>query len=113
LDFDSVVAHVNFGMLTLQKVKLQYPIYVYISNHCFVQTLKIVRRNNGDQGKTDTTPVTSDKAPGSVGGHKLAPEAGMFIKAKVNGVITNLLIDTGATVTLIVIVLLHMSISAC
>jgi hypothetical protein len=36
-----------------------------------------------------------------VGVHKLAPEAGMFIKAKVNGVITNLLIDTGATVTLI------------
>jgi hypothetical protein len=29
-------------MLTLQKVKPQYPIYVYISNHCFVQTLKIV-----------------------------------------------------------------------
>jgi predicted aspartyl protease len=58
-------------------------------------------RNNDDQGKTDTTPVTSDKTPGSVGVHKLAPEAGMFIKAKVNGVITNLLIDTGATVTLI------------
>jgi predicted aspartyl protease len=36
-----------------------------------------------------------------VGVHKLAPEADMFIKAKVNGVITNLLIDTGATVTLI------------
>jgi hypothetical protein len=34
LDCDSVVAHVNFGMLTLQKVKPQYPIYVYISNHC-------------------------------------------------------------------------------
>ena len=33
--------------------------------------------------------------------NKLAPEAGMFINAKVNGVITNLLIDTGATVTLI------------
>ena len=33
--------------------------------------------------------------------HKLAPEAGMFIKAKVNGVNTNLLIDTGAKVTLI------------
>jgi hypothetical protein len=32
-------------MLTLQKVKPQYPIYVYISNHCFVQTLKIVRLN--------------------------------------------------------------------
>ena len=58
-------------------------------------------RNNDDQGKTDTTPVTSDKTPGSVGVHKLAPEAGMFIRAKVNGVITNLLIDTGATVTLI------------
>ena len=58
-------------------------------------------RNNDDQGKTDTTPVTSDKTPGSVGVHKLAPEAGMFIKAKVNGVNTNLLIDTGATVTLI------------
>ena len=58
-------------------------------------------RNNDDQGKTDTTPVTSDKTPGSVGVHKLAPEAGMFTKAKVNGVITNLLIDTGATVTLI------------
>jgi hypothetical protein len=42
LDFDSVVVHVNFGMLTLQKVKPQYPIYVYISNHGFVQTLKIV-----------------------------------------------------------------------
>jgi predicted aspartyl protease len=58
-------------------------------------------RNNDDQGKTDTTPVTSDKTPDSVGVHKLAPEAGMFIKAKVNGVTTNLLIDTGATVTLI------------
>ena len=58
-------------------------------------------RNNYDQGKTETTPVTSDKTPGSVGVHKLAPEAGMFIKAKVNGVIANLLIDTGATVTLI------------
>jgi hypothetical protein len=33
LDCDSVVARVNFGMLTLQKVKPQYPIYVYISNH--------------------------------------------------------------------------------
>jgi hypothetical protein len=33
-------------------------------------------RNNGDQGKTDTTPVTSDKTPGSVGVHKLAPDAG-------------------------------------
>jgi hypothetical protein len=36
-------------------------------------------RNNDDQGKTDTTPVTSDKTPGSVGVHKLAPEAGIFI----------------------------------
>jgi hypothetical protein len=47
-------------------------------------------RNNDDQGKTDTTPVTSDKTSGSVGVHKLAPEAGMFFKAKVNGVNTNL-----------------------
>jgi hypothetical protein len=28
-------------MLTLQKVKPQYPIYVYISNHCFVQTHRV------------------------------------------------------------------------
>jgi hypothetical protein len=51
--------------------------------------------------KHDIVLNTSDKTPGSVGVHKLAPEAGMFIKAKVNGVITNLLIDTGTTVTLI------------
>ena len=36
-----------------------------------------------------------------MGVHKLSPEAGMFLKAKVNGVIANLLIDTGATVTII------------
>ena len=45
----------------------------------------------------DNTP----KVPASVGVHKLSPEAGMFLKAKVNGVIANLLIDTGATVTII------------
>ena len=45
-------------------------------------------RNNGDQS-------------GSIGVSKLANEAGMFIKAKVNGLHASMLIDTGATVTLV------------
>jgi hypothetical protein len=60
--------------------------------------------------------IVLNETSGSVGVHKLAPEAGMFIKAKVNGVNTNLLIDTGATVTLISTSFfkdMHMSISTC
>ena len=38
---------------------------------------------------------------GTIGVNKLASEAGIFIRAKVNGVNVNMLIDTGATVTLI------------
>ena len=41
------------------------------------------------------------KTSATVGVHKLSAEAGMFVKAKVNGVVANLLIDTGATVTII------------
>ena len=33
--------------------------------------------------------------------NKLANEAGVFIKAKVNGLNANMLMDTGATVTLV------------
>jgi len=38
---------------------------------------------------------------GAVGVNRLAAESGMFVKAKVNGLEVNLLVDTGATVTLI------------
>ena len=41
------------------------------------------------------------KTAATVGVHKLSTEAGMFVKAKVNGVLANLLIDTGATVAIV------------
>ncbi|VDI75288.1 Hypothetical predicted protein [Mytilus galloprovincialis] len=50
---------------------------------------------------TNQNYENSDSTPGKVGVHKLFPDAGMFLKAKVNGIITDLLIDTGATVTVI------------
>ncbi|CAG2217205.1 unnamed protein product [Mytilus edulis] len=50
---------------------------------------------------TNQNYENSDTTPGKVGVHKLFPDAGMFLKAKVNGIITDLLIDTGATVTVI------------
>jgi hypothetical protein len=48
LDFDSVVAHVNFGMLTLQKVKPQYPIYRYTTSsyECFFTAQNLIRGNS-------------------------------------------------------------------
>ncbi|CAG2249214.1 unnamed protein product [Mytilus edulis] len=50
---------------------------------------------------TNQNYENSDSTPGKVGVHKLFHDAGMFLKAKVNGIITDLLIDTGATVTVI------------
>jgi hypothetical protein len=45
--------------------------------------------------------LVDDKTSAKVGIHKLSAEAGMFVKAKVNGVLANLLIDTGATVAIV------------
>ncbi|CAC5415297.1 unnamed protein product [Mytilus coruscus] len=57
------------------------------------------------QGAHSTTPhgpeVPHEKQNGAIGVNKLANEAGMFIETKVNGTKAKMLIDTGATVTLI------------
>jgi predicted aspartyl protease len=51
--------------------------------------------------QTNTTKNNEDQRHGSIGVRKLANEAGMSIKAKVNGLNANMLVDTGATVTLV------------
>ena len=48
-----------------------------------------------------TTKINEDQRHGSIGVSKLAMDAGMFIKAKVNGLNANMLVATGATVTLV------------
>ncbi|CAC5390458.1 unnamed protein product [Mytilus coruscus] len=57
------------------------------------------------QGAHSTNPqgpeVPHEKQNGTVGVKKLANEAGMFIETKVNGTKAKMLIDTGATVSLI------------
>jgi predicted aspartyl protease len=51
--------------------------------------------------QTNTTRNNEDQRSGSIGVSKSANEAGMFIKSKVNGRNANMLVDTGATVTLV------------
>ena len=51
--------------------------------------------------KSSTTKNNEDQRSGSIGVSKLANEAGMFIKAKVNGLNAIMLVDTEATVTLV------------
>ena len=69
-----------------------------------------VKRNNTShtqdkRGNANQITVESIDNPrtttGTIGVNKLASEEGVFIRAKVNGVYVNMLIDTGATVTLI------------
>ena len=69
-----------------------------------------VKRSNPNQTKdkrsnANQITVESSDSPrtitGTIGVNKLASEAGVFIRVKVNGVNANMLIDTGATVTLI------------
>ena len=64
------------------------------------------RKTRGINGQmrttqTNTTKNNEDQRHGSIGVSKLASEAGMSIKAKVNGLNANMLVDTGATVTLV------------
>ena len=54
-----------------------------------------------EQSNTRGSKETANKTPNSVGVHKLSQEAGMYVKASINGAAANLLIDTGATVTLV------------
>jgi len=51
--------------------------------------------------KSNTTRNNEDQRSGSIGVSKFVNEAGMFIKSKVNGRNANMLVDTGATVTLV------------
>jgi predicted aspartyl protease len=51
--------------------------------------------------QTNTTKNNEDQRSGSIGVSRLANEAGMFIKTRVNGLNAIMLVDTGATVTLI------------
>ncbi|CAC5368128.1 Retrovirus-related Pol polyprotein from transposon 412 [Mytilus coruscus] len=71
-----------------------YPNFQYNYQYPRYQNKPKTRYTNQNYEKSDSTP-------GKVGVHKLSPDAGMFLKAKVNGIITDLLIDTGATVTVI------------
>ncbi|CAC5414114.1 unnamed protein product [Mytilus coruscus] len=71
-----------------------YPNYEYDYQRPRYQNKSKTRYTNQNYEKSDSTPR-------KVGVHKLSPDAGMFLKAKVNGIITDLLIDTGATVTVI------------
>jgi predicted aspartyl protease len=58
------------------------------------------KRSNANQITVESSdsPRTTT---GTIGVNKLASEAGVFIRVKVNGVNANMLIDTGATVNLI------------
>jgi predicted aspartyl protease len=69
-----------------------------------------VKRNNTSQtqdkrGNVNQITLESIDSPrtttGTIGVNKPASEAGVFIRAKVNGVNADMLIDIGATVTLI------------
>ncbi|CAC5412259.1 unnamed protein product [Mytilus coruscus] len=71
-----------------------YPNFQYNYQHPRYQNKPKTRYTNQNYEKLDLTL-------GKVAVHKLSPDAGMFLKAKVNGIITDLLIDTGATVTVI------------
>ena len=51
--------------------------------------------------QTNTTRNNEDQRSGSIGVSKFANEAGMFIKSKENGRNANMLVDTGATITLV------------
>ena len=51
--------------------------------------------------QTNKTRDNEEQRSGSIGVSKLANEAGMFIMANVNGLNANMLVDTGATVTLV------------
>jgi predicted aspartyl protease len=51
--------------------------------------------------QTNTTRNNEDHRSGSIGISKFAYEAGLFIKSKVNGWNANMLVDTGATITLV------------
>ena len=64
------------------------------------------RKANGIKGQirtkqTNTTRNNEDQRSGSIGVSKFANEAGMFIKSKVNGRNANMLVDTGAKITLV------------
>ncbi|VDI67236.1 Hypothetical predicted protein [Mytilus galloprovincialis] len=71
-----------------------YPNFQYKYQHPRYQNKPETRNTNQNYENLDSTP-------GTVGVHKLSPDAGMFLKAKVNEIVTDLLIDTGATVTVI------------
>ena len=73
-----------------------------------VHILKYCRESNASGTNSfirtkqpSTTKTNEDHRSGSIGVSKLANEAGMFIKAKVNGLNATVLVDTGATVTLV------------
>ncbi|CAG2221162.1 unnamed protein product [Mytilus edulis] len=55
----------------------------------------------GHPNSQNLPEVSHEKQNGVIGVNKLANEAGMFIEAKVNGCKAKMLIDTGATVSLI------------
>ncbi|CAG2238400.1 unnamed protein product [Mytilus edulis] len=55
----------------------------------------------GHSNSQNLPEVSHEKQNGVIGVNKLANEAGMFIEAKVNGCKAKMLIDTGATVSLI------------
>jgi hypothetical protein len=89
---------------------------------------KYCRKSNASGTKSfvrtkqhSTTKINEDHRSGSIYVSRLANEAVMFIKSKVNGLNANMLVDTGATVTLVSIKLfetwsaysLSESISAC
>ena len=51
--------------------------------------------------QTNTTRNNEDQRSGSIGVSKFANEAGMFIKSKVTRRNANMVVDTGATITLV------------
>ena len=59
------------------------------------------RVKRGHPNSQNLPEVSHEKQNGVIGVNKLANEAGMFIEAKVNGCKAKMLIDTGATVSLI------------
>ena len=63
------------------------------------------RKANGISGqmrnKQDNRTRNNEDQSGSIGVSKIANEAGMLIKAKVNGLNANMLVDRGATVAII------------
>ena len=64
--------------------------------------LKQTKDKRGNANQITVESIDSPRTTtGTIGVNKLASEAGVFIRAKVNGVNANMLIHTGATVTLI------------